>query len=135
MQRMTLQRQIILDELQRVKTHPTADELYEKVRVRLPHVSLGTVYRNLDVLSRSGAILKLAYSGSQCRFDGMTNDHYHVRCVLCASVEDVTELPEGFQMSYPERLAGYQITGRRLEFLGYCPQCQRRSTEKGVAIG
>ena len=57
--RKTRQRRVILEELQSVKSHPTAIELFELVRRRLPRVSLGTVYRNLDLLARAGFIEKL----------------------------------------------------------------------------
>ena len=70
--RMTRQRAVILEELRKVKTHPTADELYSIVRERLPRISLGTVYRNLDFLTESKEILKLESAGSIRRFDGDT---------------------------------------------------------------
>jgi Fur family ferric uptake transcriptional regulator len=56
---MTRQRRVILEELRKVNTHPSADEIYEIVRKRLPRISLGTVYRNLEILSESGDIQKL----------------------------------------------------------------------------
>ena len=63
---------VILEELRKVKTHPTADELYAMVRTRMPRISLGTVYRNLDFLTESKEILKLESAGSIRRFDGDT---------------------------------------------------------------
>jgi len=57
--RMTRQRRIILEELRKVDSHPTADEVYEMVRRQLPRISLGTVYRNLEILSREGLIQKV----------------------------------------------------------------------------
>ena len=55
----TVQRKVIVDELRKLKCHPTADELYEVVRRKLPRISLGTVYRNLEVLSANGEIQSL----------------------------------------------------------------------------
>ena len=68
--RMTHQRRIILEELRNTRSHPTADEVYEIVRKRIPKISLGTVYRNLELLSESGVIQKLEIGGTQKRFDG-----------------------------------------------------------------
>ena len=62
-QRKTRQREVILNELQKLKSHPTAVELYEIVRQILPKVSLGTVYRNLELHARHGYIQKLEFSG------------------------------------------------------------------------
>jgi Fur family ferric uptake transcriptional regulator len=119
---MTRQRQVILEELRKVDCHPTADELYLMVRSRLPRVSLGTVYRNLDVLFRNGEIQKLD-AGGQHRFDGDVRNHYHVRCQGCGRIDDVFgEALEALAM--PRSSAhDYEITGYRLEFDGLCPAC------------
>ena len=87
--RMTRQRMVILEELKKVRTHPTADELYAMVRARLPRISLGTVYRNLDFLAETGEILKLEAAGSIRRFDGDIRPHQHIRCTNCGRVGDV----------------------------------------------
>ena len=73
----TAQREAILEELRSVDTHPTADELYVMLRRRMPQISLGTVYRNLEQLSQLGVIQKLATTGKQKRFDG--NVHFSQR--------------------------------------------------------
>ncbi len=123
--RMTTQRQVILEELQSVKSHPTAGELCAMVRRRLPRISLGTVYRNLDILSRAGLIQKLDVAGQEMRFDGNTMNHYHLRCLDCGRVFDVDmELLPGVE----ERLAresGFEVLGHRLEFVGRCEACQK----------
>ncbi|NNK14655.1 MAG: transcriptional repressor, partial [Desulfofustis sp.] len=81
--RLTPQRQVILEELAKVKTHPTANEVYDMVRKRLPRIGLGTVYRNLELMADNGMILKLEVGGSQKRFDATTDLHYHIRCTGC----------------------------------------------------
>jgi len=68
--KMTKQRRVIVEELKKLKTHPTATLIYELVRKRLPRISLGTVYRNLDLLAEAGIIQKLETAGTQKRFDG-----------------------------------------------------------------
>ena len=108
--RMTRQRQVILEELRKVNTHPSADEVYEMVRKRLPRISLGTVYRNLEVLSESGQIKKLEPRTLK-RFDGNSSEHFHIRCIDLA---DMTPIE-------------YQILGHRLEFFGLCPYCSNSS--------
>jgi Fur family ferric uptake transcriptional regulator len=125
--RMTAQRRIILEELRKVLTHPTAGEIYEIVRKRLPRISLGTVYRNLEILSEIGMIQKLETAGTQKRFDGIVENHYHVRCIRCGRVDDV--LADSIPM-INEALAeasDYEILWHRLEFVGLCPQCKKES--------
>ena len=123
----TVQRRIILEELNKLKTHPTADELYIIVRARLPQISLGTVYRNLDQLSAAGAIQKLEIAGKQKRFDGQINRHYHIRCTKCDCVEDIPdeEMTE-IDRKLSEIIESMQFEGYRLELNGKCSKCSRK---------
>jgi Fur family ferric uptake transcriptional regulator len=124
---------LILEELQKTTSHPTAVEVYEAVRRRMPKISLGTVYRNLDLLAGMGKIQKLDLGGSEARFDGTAEPHYHVRCVGCGRVDDVQAPPPGLVDPTLPDTAGYQILGLRLEFVGVCPRCQRRRETAGQA--
>ena len=122
--RMTRQRRVILEELRKVTSHPTADQIYAMVRCRLPRISLGTVYRNLDILSEQGEILRLDCGGSQRRFDGTVTEHFHVRCVECGKVDDLPSSPTlTFDRAFREA-TDYQLLGHRLDFFGRCPDCQ-----------
>ncbi len=123
--RMTRQRRVILDELRKVTSHPTADEIYNMVRRRLPGISLGTVYRNLEILSDSGMIQKLESCGSARRYDGNVKMHYHVRCVRCGRVDDLPLSTLPALESAVRKGCGYEILGYRLEFMGVCPKCRK----------
>jgi Fe2+ or Zn2+ uptake regulation protein len=134
---MTRQRQVILDELKKVHTHPTADQVYKMTRERLPRISLGTVYRNLEILSACGLIQKLKLGSAPKRFDGNAENHYHIRCVSCGRVDD---LMSSILTSIEEDLcksSEYKIIGHRLEFLGVCPRCKdkRTGTQKNMKKG
>lgn len=126
--RHTRQRQVILEELQKLTSHPTAVGLYEIVRRRLPRISLGTVYRNLERLAEAGQIVKLQFGGGQARFDGVLEHHDHVRCVRCGRVDDVHCAPLALPPAQGQDFGGYEITGHRLEFFGLCPQCRKCET-------
>ena len=128
-QRNTRQRQVILDELRGLTSHPTAADLYEIVRRRLPRISLGTVYRNLEVLSQLGEIQKLELSGSLKRYDGVCSKHYHIRCVQCNRVADAPIAPLN---QIEDELYGttvYEIIGHNLEFTGLCPDCTKKNLQ------
>ena len=97
------------------------------MRQRLPHVSLGTIYRNLETLAASGLIQKLEMAGSQKRFDGNLAAHNHVRCTSCGHVTDVhIEPTDGMDYSILDA-TGYDITGHRVEFIGLCPGCRHKT--------
>lgn len=121
--RMTQQRKVILEELRKVTTHPTADEVYDLVRKRLPRISLGTVYRNLDVLAEMGDILKLESAGTQKRFDGNIAAHAHVRCRICGKVGDVMNAEPTVTIGQAA-CSGFTITGAHVEFEGVCHECE-----------
>ena len=129
---MTQQRRAILDALSKLASHPTADELYRIVRRRLPRISLGTVYRNLDILTRRGIIGRLPTASAQGRFDGDTRDHYHVRCVDCSQVADVPVEPQARLEAAVRGNSEYEIIGHQLEFVGRCPACRRKQRRKGA---
>jgi len=122
--RNTQQREVILEELQKLTSHPTAAGIYEIVRHRLPKISLGTVYRNLELLARNGSILKLDQAGGEARFDGNVDRHDHVRCVQCGRVDDVSAPNLDPLLGATNDWGGYQIHGYKLEYYGLCPQCR-----------
>jgi len=128
---MTQQRRVIMEELKKLDTHPTAYGVYELVRKRLPKISLGTVYRNLEILFEFGMIQKLETAGTQKRFDGVTANHYHVRCTKCGRVADVPVALISTIDQIAARASDFEILWHRLEFGGLCPHCRNVSTKVG----
>lgn len=122
--RLTNQRRIIMEQLRSVTSHPTADEIYGMVREKMPRISLGTVYRNLEVLSSLGLVRKLENAAGQKRFDGDMSPHHHIRCELCGKVGDIFDAPDipGIEMNVS---TDFQVTGYSLEFSGICPECRQ----------
>jgi Fur family transcriptional regulator, peroxide stress response regulator len=121
--RVTSQRQVILEELQKVKSHPTANEVFDMVRRRLPRIGLGTVYRNLDLLADRGIIKKLEFGGEQKRFDGDTSPHYHIRCVKCNRVEDIFIERYNELEKSAASCCNYKILDHHVQFSGICGKC------------
>lgn len=127
MQRLTKQRKIILEELKKVHSHPTAEEIFEIVRSKMPNISLATVYRNLDVLEKNGQVLKLqARKGDKARYDGNCCSHCHLVCKKCGVVLDVFDVELEFS-SHETDANGFKITADHLEIPGLCQECQKRS--------
>ena len=122
--RQTDARRIILEELQDLTSHPTADDVYDMVRKRIPRVSLGTIYRNLEILSENGQIQKLEGGGTQRRFDGNTGNHYHLRCVVCGRVMDLPTQPLQEIERAVFKLVDYEIHRYKLDLVGVCPSCK-----------
>lgn len=131
--RMTKQRRLILDVLRSQNTHPTADVIYEMVRKKMPKISLGTVYRNLEILTAIGEIQTLELSGSQKRYDGIPNKHYHIRCLHCDRVDDAPIAPLQRLEDELYESTVYTIMGHRLEFVGLCPECSKNTEARQAA--
>lgn len=133
--RDTKARRVMIEEIKKVYSHPTADDIYVMVKKRVPRVSLGTIYRNLELLSENGSILKLDSAGNQRRYDGNVKNHYHFRCLRCGQVLDIPVKPlEALEVLMPEEL-GFEIKGHRLEFQGLCPSCKSISERRHEAPG
>lgn len=128
--RMTNQREMILKEIRRSGDHPTADELYERVRKKMPRISLATVYRNLEILAEAGLIGKLEVSGRQKRFDWDSGEHDHIHCIRCHRVDNLHVDRDELEIIPSEGVGGYRITGYRLEFSGLCDRCQQEQQQE-----
>ncbi len=84
------QRELILETLRRAETHPTAEEIYTLVKSELPSISLGTVYRNLNLLVELRTIRKLVTAGNtSVRYDGRNDEHCHLVCTSCGTITDM----------------------------------------------
>ena len=130
---MTQQRRVILEELRKVDTHPSADELYAMVRKRLPRISLGTIYRNLEILSETGQIRKLETGGHLKRFDGRADDHYHIRCLRCDRLADLLGHLGVDLNSRAKEFTDFSLLGHKLEFIGVCSKCQHQPAAPPIA--
>lgn len=129
-QRMTKQKKVILDVLRSVDIHPTAEWIYQQARQEIPGLSLGTVYRNLNLLRDNGEILELNYGSGQSHYDGRPENHYHFMCRQCGRVFDVEM---GLMKTIETKVKNqcdFKIEGHRLEFYGLCSECQALEEEK-----
>lgn len=125
--RNTIQSALVLETVIKMKCHVTADEVYEELTREHPHISRGTVYRNLQRLCEMGKIRKREIPSGADRFDHLCSEHYHVRCVKCSHVFDV-------DMAYIPDLEktirdthGFVFTEHDIIFKGICPKCQSTS--------
>ena len=133
--RSTKQRKLIKEILVNTKCHPTADWVYEEARKVLPDISLGTVYRNLQVLLEENSIQELKYGKSFSRFDGNPDLHYHFVCDCCGEILDM-DVPEQTAniIGLAENELECEIRTHRMEFYGVCPKCLAKAANKAAAL-
>ncbi|MGN0242707.1 MAG: Fur family transcriptional regulator [Lachnospiraceae bacterium] len=127
--RNTIQCSLILETVNRLQCHATADEIYDEVVKEHPNISRATVYRNLNRLSKTGQILKIEIPGGADRFEHVCQKHYHVKCEKCGRLFDV-------DMEYMEDLESkikddhnFVFTGHNIIFTGICPECRKYHME------
>lgn len=129
--RNTKQRQLILEVLRSTKSHPSADWVYQQVRRCIPNISLGTVYRNLGFLKEQKLIQELRHTGSQSRYDGNPQPHYHFFCLNCDKIDDVPlESLEIVENVLRKRMPQYEVLGHNTDFYGLCPDCKDKKNRE-----
>ena len=121
---LTVQRRAILQELLTRQDHPTADQLYEAVRERVPGLSRTTVYRVLETLVRVGAARKVCHHDSVVRFDPNVGRHHHLVCESCGALLDLEDSAIR-SLGLPDtRHLGFTIKDYSINFTGICQRCR-----------
>ena len=130
-QRFTRQRARVYEVLMATDQHPTAEDVYRRVKQTLPFVSLATVYKSLDALVQCGLAQKLTYGDGSARYDANTAEHPHLRDLGSGQVIDVPfDMIDDLSLKLPDHVAarveqrtGYKVVGLRIELLGKaaCP--------------
>ncbi len=123
--RDTKQRKIIFEELKKLKTHPTAEELFLLVKQRIPSISLGTVYRNLDLLKKQNKILMISIEKNFNRYDGNSQKHHHFYCNQCKKIFDIDQLNIFEKIKHALSKKKFQVTDYKINFYGYCKKCKK----------
>ena len=122
--RNTIQKQVILNAVRELKNHPTSEEVYNYIKPNFPSISLGTVYRNLNLLSENNEIQKISLIDDAVRFDHITGEHYHFQCDKCKKLIDINlpynkELDEAVSKKYNVEIDKHDIV-----FIGICKSCK-----------
>mgnify|MGYP003318826745 FL=1 len=119
--RSSKQRDAVLAVLRISCDHPTADVIYERVKEKIPNISLGTVYRNLGQLQDEGLITVVESSDKKVHYEGNLEDHIHFLCKKCDVITDVfckTDVPPVFNKM------GYQVENQKTVYYGLCKECR-----------
>ena len=130
MKRKTIQRSLVLDAVNKLHNHATADEIYDAVIIEHPNISKATVYRNLNTLSEMGEIRKLEIPGGADRYDHCTHNHCHIKCDKCGRLFDVDmDYISGLENNIRDT-RGFDFTGYDIIFRGTCPDCKKHAAPK-----
>ncbi len=120
---VTPQRQAVLEALARRNNHPSADELFEDVKLLIPGISRTTVYRVLETLVKIGVAQKISTHESRARFDADTSRHAHLICVGCGLLIDFDGCDDLDLMRNQRDNHGFLLLDYSIQFTGLCPDC------------
>ena len=129
---VTHQRQVIYECLMGMSGHPSPEEIYEKVRRKIPAISLATVYKTIHTFVDSRLLREASMHHGSLRVENNLDPHHHLVCVRCKSITDVDE-----QDLEPVRLRrkpqrGFHVQRYAVEILGICEKCSRSSEPRSV---
>lgn len=122
--RNTKQKELVLNIINRSYTHPTAQEIYQIARGNLPNISLGTVYRNLNLLVDSNSIKRIKMPDNIDRYDHIINNHAHFLCLRCNNVIDLDKIDDKIDMIDNNKVLDYEIS-----FKGICYECLNKESD------
>ena len=131
--RNTVQKSIVLQALNELANHPTADAVYDHVHASHPSISKATVYRVLNKMSDEDQVLRVRINNGADHFDHQVFPHYHVRCIECGRVDDAIIPLLSAAEEQAAKASAYLITGCSLQFDGICPACQAAGFDKETA--
>jgi Fur family transcriptional regulator, peroxide stress response regulator len=121
---LTPQRLAIYQVLASDDSHPPAEEIYRRVKPDLPSLSLGTVYRTLELFEGHGLVSRVHAFGDQARFDANLDAHHHLVCLRCRRVIDFQD-PALERLPIREgALGGFQVFSHQVHLQGLCTACQ-----------
>jgi len=123
--RATPQRIAICEYLIETDSHPTANDIYMKLKDRFPSLSLATIYNTLDVMVGMGYVNALGSIGDdKVHFDGNISPHINLACIKCHKIIDLKSELVAQLDSEIDQISGYRVLGARVLYYGTCPQCQ-----------
>jgi Fe2+ or Zn2+ uptake regulation protein len=129
----TRQRARILEWLRSTDSHPTALLTHEALLRELPNLSLGTVYRNLEVLVSEGLIDEVPSAGGGVRYDGNPKPHHHFICESCGAIDDLHLQAPAELARKLRRARGRSARRIRIDFYGLCETCELHASTAETA--
>jgi Fe2+ or Zn2+ uptake regulation protein len=125
---VTHQRQVVYQALKSMHGHPSPEEVYARVKVRIPAISLATVYKNIHLFIESGVFSEVSLHHGSLRVETNARAHYHLVCTECKSITDIDAEDLGIAAQARKLPGGFLAQRYAVDVLGLCAQCQKSSS-------
>lgn len=116
----------ILNILTQTKTHPTAEDMYQKVKEKFPTISPATVYKTIQVLKNARKIQELAFYDSKTRFEANMEPHINLICTKCGKIEDLMDSKIKKFVDQLSNKISVNLEGQRIDFYTTCRECLKK---------
>jgi Fur family peroxide stress response transcriptional regulator len=126
----TPQRIAICKAALQTSTHPTAQEIYKKVKEEYPTISLATVYKTLKVLKELNLVQELPFFQRKIRFDTNTKPHINLVCLKCGAIKDLNDPAAQLIVDKLTNSAAFKVNGQRIDIYGICKKCSQQQKDK-----
>jgi Fur family peroxide stress response transcriptional regulator len=110
----------------RNRDHPSAQKIYQEVKALFPTVSLATVYKTLQILSKLGLIQELSFPEGQAKFDSYMRPHINLVCTRCGSIQDIDDRSAEEMVKRVAMATKFTATGQRIDIYGICEKCRKK---------
>ena len=121
----THQRQVLYEVMQTMPGHPSPEEVYARVKKRVPAISLATVYKNIHLFVERGVLKQLSLHHGSIRVELNSHHHHHMVCSHCKEIADIEEKDLGVLPAVQELPGGFQVERYSIDVIGVCAACQK----------
>jgi Fur family peroxide stress response transcriptional regulator len=121
----THQRQVLYEVMQTMPGHPSPEEVYARVKKRIPAISLATVYKNIHLFIESGVLKEVSLHHGSLRVEMNSHVHHHIVCSHCKSIADIEEKDLGVLPKRQSLPGGFQVERYAIDVIGICAACQK----------
>ena len=129
---VTHQRQVIYEVLAATSGHPSPEEVYARVKRRIPSISLATVYKNIHLFIESGIFHQVSLHHGSMRVETNHSEHHHLVCLACKSISDIDAEVLGLSDVEDRSLGGFLVKRLAVDVLGLCPTCQQQQIPPAI---
>ncbi len=121
---VTHQRQVLYETMQAMHGHPSPEEVYARVKKKVPAISLATVYKNIHLFVESGVFREVSLHHGSVRVEMNREPHHHMVCSKCKKITDIGEKELGLQPQRKRLPGGFLVERYAVDVIGVCAKCQ-----------
>ena len=121
---VTHQRQVLYEVMKAMHGHPSPEEVYAKVKKRVPAISLATVYKNIHLFVESGVFREVSMHHGSLRVEMNDTAHHHLVCSKCRGITDIGEKELGLASKQAKLPGGFLVERYAVDVIGVCAKCQ-----------